>query len=196
MRLLLQLSLAAADDGTLLERADDGSSIMQWRMLFVKRVVHRRRRAIRSRGLRHWFVWMLCGRALYASDGLADCHADSRANGRTDDRTICVAIADAHVRAIGLADSAANVDSDSCADSDADRDADSCAVVAAITLAHVRAIDLADGAPNIVPDDSPDVLTNPTAVDGGVHDCIRYAGGNVRKRTWRQLLRKRSHVRG
>ena len=139
---------------------------------------------------------MLCGRALYASDGLADCHADSRANGRTDDCTICVAIADAHVRAIGLADSAANVDSDGCANSDADRDADSNAVVAAITLAHVRAIDLADGAPNIVPDDSPDVLTNPTAVDGGVHDCIRYAGGNVRKRTRRQLLRKRSHVRG
>ena len=87
MRLLLQLSLAAADDGSVLERADDGSSIMRWQVLLVKRVVHRRRRAVRSRGLRHWFVWMLREHALCASDGLADCHADSYADGRADDRT-------------------------------------------------------------------------------------------------------------
>ena len=164
MRLLLQLSLAAADDGTLLERADDGSSIMQWRMLFVKRVVHRRRRAVRSRGLRHWFVWMLREHALYASDGLADFHADSRANGRTNGRAIRVAI--------GLADGAADIDSDGRANSDADGDANSCAFVAAFTCAHVRAIDVANDAPDAASDNSPDVPTDPTAVDGGVFDCI------------------------
>ena len=35
MRLLLQLSLAAADDGSVLERADDFTSTMPRRMLLV-----------------------------------------------------------------------------------------------------------------------------------------------------------------
>ena len=49
MRLLLPLSLAAADDGSMLERADDGSSIVSRRVLFVERVVHRRRRRVSRR---------------------------------------------------------------------------------------------------------------------------------------------------
>ena len=71
MRLLLQLSLAAADDGAVLERADSCSSILSRRVLFVQRVVRRRRRAVRSRGLRHWFVWMLREHAVYATDANA-----------------------------------------------------------------------------------------------------------------------------
>ena len=43
MRLLLQLSLTAADDGSVLERADDGRIIVPRRVLLVERVVHRRR---------------------------------------------------------------------------------------------------------------------------------------------------------
>ena len=46
MRLLLRLALAAADSGFVLERADDGSITMPRRVLFVERVVHRRRRAV------------------------------------------------------------------------------------------------------------------------------------------------------
>ena len=43
MRLLLSASLAAADDASVLERADGARSIVPRRVLLVERVVHRRR---------------------------------------------------------------------------------------------------------------------------------------------------------
>ena len=87
MRLLLQLSLAAADDGSVLERADDGTNTVPRRMLLVQRVVRRRRRAVRSRRVRHWLVRLLCGHSFVAADCAANCHADSRTDGRADSWT-------------------------------------------------------------------------------------------------------------
>ena len=46
MRLLLQLPLAAADNGAVLERADGVAITMSWRVLFVERVVYRCRRRV------------------------------------------------------------------------------------------------------------------------------------------------------
>ena len=127
MRLLLQLSLAAADDGAVLERADSCSSILSRRMLHVQRVVRRRRRALRSRRVWHWLVRLLCEHSFAAADCAPNCHAVSHADDRSD----------------GVAD-------------------------------H---------------------RTDAIAVNGGVYDCLRLAGGIVR-RFRRQLLRKPSHVRG
>ena len=87
MRLLLQLSLAAADDGAVLERADSCSSILSRRMLHVQRVVRRRRRAVRSRRVRHWLVRLLREHSFVAADCAANCHADSRTDGRADSWT-------------------------------------------------------------------------------------------------------------
>ena len=86
MRLLLQLSLAAADDGAVLERADSCSSILSRRMLHVQRVVRRRRRALRSRRVRHWLVRLLREHSFVAADCAANCHADYHADGRADGR--------------------------------------------------------------------------------------------------------------
>ena len=87
MRLLLQLSFAAADDGSVLERADDGTNSVPRRMLLVQRVVRRRRRALRSRRVRHWLVRLLCEHSFVAADCAANCHADSRTDGRSDSST-------------------------------------------------------------------------------------------------------------
>ena len=62
----------------------------------------------------------------------------------------------AHVRAVGLADGAADIHSDGSADSDADRYANSCAVVAAFALADVCAVGLTDGAADIDSDNCAD----------------------------------------
>ena len=59
MRLLLQLSLTSADAGSVLERADDGRSIVPRRVLLVERVVHRGRRTVRGRRTLLRFVRVL-----------------------------------------------------------------------------------------------------------------------------------------
>ena len=102
--------------------------------------------------------------------------ADATANGHADDAAVGDANVDANVAAYGFADGAANIDAYGFADGAAHGDAD--------TNAHGDA------------DSSPNVPTNATAVSDGVYDCIRHAGGNVRSRSRRQLLRKRSQVRG
>ena len=114
MRLLLQLSLAAADDGSVLDRADDGSSCVPRRVLLVKRFMHRsRRRYIRPDGLREQLVRLLCAHSFAAADELADYHADGRADGRTD------GCADEHANghAYNASDRATNVNADGLSDS-------------------------------------------------------------------------------
>ena len=69
----------------MLDRADDGRSIVSWRMLLVERVVLRsRRHSFRPDGLRHWRVRLLCKQPFAAADELADYHADRRTDGRSD----------------------------------------------------------------------------------------------------------------
>ena len=109
-------------------------------------------------------------RADAAAELAADTAADTAADGSADVRAECKSNGASH-------EYAHNCEADATTD------------VTAYATAHDRSSITSAN-------DSSDVLTNPTAVDGGVHDCIRYAGGNVRKRTRRQLLRKRSHVRG
>ena len=64
MRLLLQVSLTSADAGSVLERADDGRSIVPRRVLRVERVVRRLRWTVRSRWLLLRFVRVLHGNSL------------------------------------------------------------------------------------------------------------------------------------
>ena len=56
MRLLLQLSLAAADDGSVLERADTCSSIVSRRVLLVERFVRGHRRTLPHRNVPQRYV--------------------------------------------------------------------------------------------------------------------------------------------
>ena len=109
MRLLLQLSFAAADDGSVLDRADDGSSCVPRRVLRVKRFMHRsRRRFIRPDGLREQLVRLLCAHSFAAADELADYHADRRADGRADGHADRLADLQADSRADGRTDGCAD----------------------------------------------------------------------------------------
>jgi hypothetical protein len=120
MRLLLQLSLAAADDGAVLERADSCSSILSRRMLHVQRVVRRRRRAVRSRRVRHWLVRLLREHSFVAANCHADGRTDSRSDGRSDDRTDGHADYHADSRTDGRSDGRADGHADYRTDSKAD----------------------------------------------------------------------------
>ena len=125
MRLLLQLSLAAADDGSVLDRADDGSSCVPRRVLLVKRFMHRsRRRFIRPDGLREQLVRLLCAHSFAAADKLADYHADRRADGRADGHADRLADLQADSRADGRTDGCADERANGGADNATDRAAD------------------------------------------------------------------------
>ena len=49
---------------------------------------------------------------------------------------------------------------------------------------------------DVATDASSDPRTNAVPIDSGMHHCVQLAGGNVRSRSRRQLLRKSSRVRG
>ena len=125
MRLLLQLSLTSADAGSVLERADDGRSIVPRRVLLVQRVVLRsRRRLFRPDGMRHWRVRLLCKISFADADELADYHADRRADGRADGHADRLADLQADSRADGRTDGCADERANGGADNATDRAAD------------------------------------------------------------------------
>ena len=100
-------------------------------MLFIERIVCRRPRAVRSRGVRWRLVRVLRERAIYATDagavGRAHATAQRVAYTNSNGRTLAAAIVNAHVRPIALADGAADAKSNGPTDSDADRLSDACA---------------------------------------------------------------------
>ena len=118
----------------------------------------------------------------------------------TDVNAIGCAHGTAHRVAYSSPNSAADSNAERCANIAAYGFADGAAYVAAYGFAdgaaNIDAYGFADGAAHGDADSSPNVPTNATAVSDGVYDCIRHAGGNVRSRSRRQLLRKSSRVRG
>ena len=87
MRMLLSSSLAAADDASVLERADGTPSIVPRRVLLVERVLCCSRRAIRPRFLRYWLMRLLPAHSFAAANILADRDAYISAVSSTDGRT-------------------------------------------------------------------------------------------------------------
>ena len=146
----------------------------------------------------------------------ANLHADRRAYrdsiNSADVSTFPGSDGDTIVYANFVADSAAHVNALYQANFSTDRCADRCSVISAdgdaflgtdgdadshaFSMADGRTDECADGPTDIASDGSPDVPTNPTAISGGVYECLRRGCGNVRGRSRRQLLRKRRHMRG
>ena len=93
----------------MLDRADDGRSIVPRRVLLVQRVVLRSKRWLfRPDGLRHWRVRLLCAHSFADADELADYHADRRADGSADGHADRLADLQADSRADGRTDGCAD----------------------------------------------------------------------------------------
>ena len=206
MRLLLQLSLAAADDGSVLERADACSSIVSRRVLLVERVVCCRQRAIRPDGLRHWLVRLLCGPAFTTADELAELHADRRADSRSDGHADRLANYHADSRPDSRSDGKTDGLADCHADGRADDRTDSCAYGRTDGHADYHADGRTDGRTDGCADEhanghadnasdrAADVNTDGPSDGRLVYNCVRVAGVNVRRHIRRHLLRRSSCV--
>ena len=218
MRLLLQPSLAAADDGSVLERANDGRRFVPRRVLRVERVVRRLRWTVRSRWLLLRFVRVLHDNSFRDADANSVCRTHNTAHDRTNlradrhaDRSpVASANAGAFVAANDAADSAAHVDAhdnaDLITDGHTDRSsiapanagaffgADGDADISTDGHADGRTDDGADDPTNVASDGSADVCANPTAVRGSVCNCVCLTGGGMRRRSRRQLLQWRGRV--
>ena len=197
MRLLLQPSLAAADDGSVLERANDGRRFVPRRVLRVERVVRRLRWTVRSRWLLLRFVRVLHDNSFRDADANSVCRTHNTAHDRTNlradrhaDRSpVASANAGAFVAANDVADSAAHVDahdnpnlitdchtdcnSITSANASAFLGADGDADTSADTGADGRTDDRADGRTHAAPDSTSNGCTDDDA-EHGAHDSANH----------------------
>ena len=197
MRLLLQPSLAAADDGSVLERANDGRRFVPRRVLRVERVVRRLRWTVRSRWLLLRFVRVLHDNSFRDADANSVCRTHNTAHDRTNlgadrhaDRSpIASANVGAFVAANDATDSAAHVDAHYCANliTDCHTDCNSItspnasaflgangdADASADTGTDGRTDDRADGRTYAAPDSTSNGCTDDDA-EHGAHDSANH----------------------
>ena len=174
--MLLLVAEPDANDGSVRRTDGVGSCLRKhrWRVLLIVRVVQRRRRTTVSYG------------------NVPQRYPDAQYLRLLRRDTV------------SPADSAAELDTDRFTDRGADRaakhGADRGPDWFAFSTADLGTKYIADARPNrhadVATDASSDPRTDAVPINSSMHHCVQLAGGNVRRRSRRQLLRKSSRVRG